>query len=168
MTLVCFWDERGERWLMAVSLPKERKVRFYASPNLKDWSQLSDFGPAGNVAGDWECPNLLKIPSVDGKQSIWALKVGTESGCAVRAVRQSNIFSASFDGEKVFDVNGSLVRMVGRTTAKTIIAQSATTDCLDGEKAGAARLDEQLAICCQSTDLSVARTDERGLVVSPS
>jgi fructan beta-fructosidase len=54
------WDEKKSRWLMAVSLPRDRKVRFYASPNLKQWKQLSDFGPAGNTEGVWECPDLLR------------------------------------------------------------------------------------------------------------
>ena len=57
------WDPNAHHWVMAVSLPKEHKVRFYSSPNLKDWTQLSDFGPAGDTAGDWECPDLLRIPS---------------------------------------------------------------------------------------------------------
>jgi fructan beta-fructosidase len=44
------WDEIGRHWLMAVSLPKEHKVRFYGSPNLKDWTQLSEFGPETSTA----------------------------------------------------------------------------------------------------------------------
>src|SRR5262249_36615936 len=40
------WDEEGH-WRMAVALPTEHKIRFYASPDLKRWTQLSDFGPAG-------------------------------------------------------------------------------------------------------------------------
>jgi len=34
-----FWFEQNRRWVMAVSLPNEHKVRFYASPDLKQWSQ---------------------------------------------------------------------------------------------------------------------------------
>ena len=29
------WDETARQWIMAVSLPKEHKVRFYSSTNLK-------------------------------------------------------------------------------------------------------------------------------------
>ena len=54
------WNEQTHRWIMAVSLPKEHKVQFYASANLKQWLHLSDFGPSGDVAGDWECPDLLQ------------------------------------------------------------------------------------------------------------
>ena len=40
------WDEMAHHWVMAVSLPKEHKVRFYSSPNLIAWTPPSDFGPA--------------------------------------------------------------------------------------------------------------------------
>lgn len=57
-----FWDEKQNRWSMAVSLPKEHKVRFYSSTNLKQWTQLSEFGPAGDIDGDWECPTSFIFP----------------------------------------------------------------------------------------------------------
>ena len=83
---------------MAVSLPKEHKVRLYSSPNLKQWTQLSDFGPAGDTAGDWECPDLLRIPSSTGKTSIWALKVGLNPG-APQGGSGEQYFLGSFDGK---------------------------------------------------------------------
>ena len=92
------WDDASHRWIMAVSLPKERKVRFYGSANLKDWTLLSDFGPAGDVAGDWECPNLLRIPSATGNSSIWALKVGLNPG-ALQGGSGEQYFLGSFDGK---------------------------------------------------------------------
>jgi fructan beta-fructosidase len=96
------WNEATQRWVMAVSLPREHKVRFYASQNLKAWTPLSDFGPAGDVAGDWECPDLLQIPSADGKQSIWALKVGLNPG-APQGGSGEQYFLGNFDG-KAFTV----------------------------------------------------------------
>lgn len=47
------WDEKEGHWLMAVSLPAQHQVRFYSSSNLKQWTRLSDFGPAGDVGGAW-------------------------------------------------------------------------------------------------------------------
>jgi len=47
-----FWDEPLKGWVMAVALPKQHKVRFYSSRDLKHWTELSDFGPAGEVGGD--------------------------------------------------------------------------------------------------------------------
>ena len=78
---------------------KEHKVRFYASPNLKEWTQLSDFGPAGDVDGDWECPNLLRIPAENGGGGIWALKVGLDPG-APQGGSGEQYFLGDFDGKR--------------------------------------------------------------------
>jgi levanase/fructan beta-fructosidase len=66
---------------MTVVLPKERKVSFYSSKDLKKWAHLSDFGPVGAVDGDWECPDLF--PSfVDGDESKvkWILLISINPG----------------------------------------------------------------------------------------
>jgi fructan beta-fructosidase len=92
------WDEHEHQWVMAVSLPKEHKVRFYASLNLKTWTKLSEFGPAGDAGGDWECPDLLQIPGADDKgKGIWALKVGLNPG-APHGGSGEQYFLGSFDG----------------------------------------------------------------------
>jgi len=56
-----FWHEPTKRWVMAVSWPTQRQVRFYNSPDLKNWAHLSDFGPAGSTQGIWECPDLFPL-----------------------------------------------------------------------------------------------------------
>ena len=75
------WDRTTESWLMSVVLPKERKVSFYSSDNLKEWRHLSDFGPAGAVDGDWECPDLFPI-SVEGDENKikWVLLISLNPG----------------------------------------------------------------------------------------
>ena len=94
-----FWDDKGAHWVMVVSLPKEHKVSFYASPNLKDWTRLSDFGPAGDVGGDWECPDLLRVPSSAGKgEAMWALKIGLNPG-APQGGSGEQYFLGNFDGK---------------------------------------------------------------------
>jgi fructan beta-fructosidase len=98
-----FWDETAHHWVMAVSLPKEHKVRFYSSPNLIAWTQLSDFGPSGYVTGDWECPDLVQVPAANGKGSIWALKVGLNPG-APQGGSGEQYFLGQFDG-KTFTVS---------------------------------------------------------------
>ncbi|TMI86374.1 MAG: glycoside hydrolase family 32 protein, partial [Bacteroidetes bacterium] len=69
-----FWFEKDKKWIMAVVLPHEHKVQFYSSPNLKRWTYLSDFGPAGDVENIWECPDLLQVPieNAGGKKK-WIL-----------------------------------------------------------------------------------------------
>ena len=49
------------QWIMTLALPQEFKITFYSSPNLKEWTHLSDFGPAAEVGGIWECPDLFQI-----------------------------------------------------------------------------------------------------------
>lgn len=95
-----FWDGMEHHWVMAVALPKEHKVRFYASPNLKQWTPLSEFGPAGDVAGDWECPDLLHIPAAGGHgKGRWALKVGLSPG-APQGGSGEQYFLGDFDGHQ--------------------------------------------------------------------
>lgn len=93
------WDATARHWLMAVSLPKEHKVSFYASPNLKDWTHLSDFGGAGDTAGAWECPDLVRVPTAGGKDFMWALKVGINPG-ALQGGSGEQYFLGTFDGTR--------------------------------------------------------------------
>lgn len=93
------WDEQAKHWVMAVSLPKEHKVRFYRSPDLKAWTQLSDFGPMGDVAGDWECPDLLHVPAANGGAGTWALKVGLNPG-GLQGGSGEQYFLGNFDGTR--------------------------------------------------------------------
>ncbi len=93
------WNDGDKSWVMAVSLPKEHKVRFYRSPDLKQWTQLSDFGPLGDTAGDWECPDLLQVPSSDPHSpGLWALKVGLNPG-APQGGSGEQFFLGAFDGK---------------------------------------------------------------------
>ncbi|TKK68019.1 glycoside hydrolase family 32 protein [Ilyomonas limi] len=91
------WDEQNKRWLMVVALPLEHAVRFYSSPNLKDWTLLSEFGSNQGYSGHpWECPSLLQMP-VDGDEANkkWVLFVscgGPEGGPFMQ------YFIGNFDG----------------------------------------------------------------------
>ena len=62
------WYAPGGYWLMTVSQPIEKQISFYKSPDLKSWTHLSEFGPAGDTTGIWECPDLIRVP-VEGQPS---------------------------------------------------------------------------------------------------
>lgn len=64
-----FWHAASQKWIMAVMLPQDKKVQFYSSKSLKAWTLLSEFGPAGDTTGIWECPDLIRVPvqGVPGK-----------------------------------------------------------------------------------------------------
>ena len=46
---------------MTVALANDYKISFYSSPDLKSWTHLSNFGPAAEVGGVWECPDLIQF-----------------------------------------------------------------------------------------------------------
>src|SRR5262245_3574896 len=93
-----FWHEPTRRWVMVVAWPAHRKTRFYASPDLKSWTHLSDFGPADSTTGIWECPDLFPLRvEGDSNQTRWVLIANIGSGApAVRSGCQ--YFVGDFDG----------------------------------------------------------------------
>ena len=62
------------KWLMTIARPDLHQISFFISPNLKEWEHLSDFGPAAEVGGCWECPDLFQL---GGK---WVLIVSLNPG----------------------------------------------------------------------------------------
>lgn len=94
-----FWHEPDRRWIMVVSLPVERKIQIYGSPNLREWTHLSDFGPAGSVKGIWECPDLfpVRVEGRSARESRWVLVVNVGSG-APAGGSGCQYFVGNFDG----------------------------------------------------------------------
>src|SRR5207247_749506 len=98
------------------SLPTQRKVRFYASPNLKEWTLLSDFGPAGAVKGIWECPDLFPV-RIEGEpnRSKWVLIVNIGSA-APAGGSGCQYFVGDFDGAR-FTSDAALSPILPNTPA---------------------------------------------------
>lgn len=95
-----FWHAPTARWVMVVALPDEHKVRFYASRDLKAWTFLSDFGPAGATGGVWECPDLMQVPvEHDPTQSRWVLDVDVNPG-GPQGGSGGQYFVGDFDGTR--------------------------------------------------------------------
>jgi fructan beta-fructosidase len=76
-----FWYAPGNEWLMVVARSDVHQVDFYKSANLRQWTYLSAFGPAGSAQGQWECPDLYQLP-VDGNphKTKWVLVVNVNPG----------------------------------------------------------------------------------------
>lgn len=100
-----FWSQQTGRWVMVVSLPNEHKVRLYGSSDLKSWSALSDFGPAGATGGQWECPELFELP-LEGErgETRWVLKIGLNPG-ALQGGSGEQYFVGQFDGRQFVNEN---------------------------------------------------------------
>lgn len=107
------WHEPTRRWVMTVSLPTERKVRFYGSTNLKTWTQLSEFGPAGSTSGIWECPDLFPLAQPQDGKIRWVLIVNIGSG-APAGGSGCQYFVGDFDGTQfTLDANHPKARPGG-------------------------------------------------------
>jgi fructan beta-fructosidase len=102
-----FWYQPEQRWILVVSLAAEHRVRLYGSPDLKLWTLLGEFGPAGAVAGVWECPDLFELP-VDGdaENSRWVLIVNLNPG-AVAGGSGAQYFVGPFDGTRFIAEEGA-------------------------------------------------------------
>jgi fructan beta-fructosidase len=93
-----FWYAPEREWRMVVAKAVEHKIAIYSSPNLKDWTHLSDFGPANATGGVWECPDLFPL-AVDGKrrQTKWVMIVNLNPG-AIAGGSGAQYFVGDFDG----------------------------------------------------------------------
>lgn len=94
-----FWHVPTNRWIMVVSLAVDKIIHFYASTDLKEWTYLSEFGPAG-VADkpNWECPDLFPLP-IEGEpgEMRWVLEADMGSG-AIAGGSGGEYFVGTFDG----------------------------------------------------------------------
>ncbi len=100
-----FWSAESSRWIMAVSLPNDHKIRIYGSPDLKRWENLSEFGPAGTTAGQWECPALFRLlADGDPSKARWVLKVGLNPG-SLQGGSGEQYFIGRFNGTQFVNDN---------------------------------------------------------------
>jgi len=98
-----FWHAASQRWIMAVALSDQHKIRFYRSKNLKEWELASEFGPTGAVRGVWECPDLMELPVRNAKGerlgSRWVLVVNLNPGGPAGG-SATQYFVGQFDGSR--------------------------------------------------------------------
>ena len=97
-----FWYAPKQAWIMVLAIPKEQKVRFYESPNLKDWTPLSEFGPQGFIDGIWECPDLFELPVENGNGSHWVLIVSYNTATSGSSMQY---FVGNFNGTQFTNIN---------------------------------------------------------------
>lgn len=93
------WYEPTKSWIMTVSLSAEHKVCFYGSPNLREWTLLSQFGPSGATAGVWECPDLFELPVPGTQDHRWVLAVNINPG-SIAGGSGGQYFIGQFDGKQ--------------------------------------------------------------------
>lgn len=94
-----FWHAPTVRWIMAVVKAEATIVSLYSATNLRDWTHLSDFGPAGAIGALWECPDLFPLPIEGETAQRWVLKVDVFE-LNHRKRSGAMVFIGSFDGTR--------------------------------------------------------------------
>lgn len=98
-----FWHAPSSQWIMSVVLPKEQRALFYGSPNLKNWTELSEFAVPNKNLGIWECPALMPIPmdgdSTNQQPKRWVLLMSVGSGAPFGGSGMQ-YFVGDFDGKR--------------------------------------------------------------------
>ncbi|KAJ0417657.1 glycosyl hydrolase family protein [Aspergillus carlsbadensis] len=95
-----FWHQPTQNWVSAIALAQLHKVVFYTSPNLREWTYVSEFGPMNAVGGVWECPSLFPL-ALDGNdaETKWVMQIGLNPGGPPGVVGSgTQYFVGSFDG----------------------------------------------------------------------
>src|SRR5580700_5656119 len=75
-----FWYAPQKKWVLVAVLADHRKALFFLSTDLKNWTKTSEFGPAGDDAGQWECPDLLELPVEGREETRWVLVINRNPG----------------------------------------------------------------------------------------
>ncbi|NCD16801.1 MAG: glycoside hydrolase family 32 protein [Actinobacteria bacterium] len=93
-----FWygGEDGH-WVMVLVEAADRRVAIYTSPNLREWTLASRFGPAHAVEGVWECPDLFPLRLRGTDEIRWVLVVSLYPG-GIAGGSGAQYFIGSFDG----------------------------------------------------------------------
>jgi len=92
-----FWYEPQKKWVLVAVLADRRKALFFSSTDLKKWTKMSEFGPAGDDAGQWECPDLLPLPIEGTKDTRWVLIINRNPGAPAGGTGVRYLVG-SFDG----------------------------------------------------------------------
>ncbi|MFG6117963.1 glycoside hydrolase family 32 protein [Thalassobacillus sp. B23F22_16] len=91
------WHEETAKWVMV--LAAGRKVQFYTSPDLKQWTFVSEFGEGwGAREGIWECPDIFPLKNEKTGEKKWVLPIGIDAGGPAGG-SGTQYFIGSFDGK---------------------------------------------------------------------
>ncbi|MEM9719896.1 MAG: glycoside hydrolase family 32 protein [Bacteroidota bacterium] len=121
------WHEESQHWVM-IFAAKDR-VKIYTSPNLKTWTQASEFGKnIGTHAGVWECPDLFPLQVEGSTETKWVMLVSINPG-GPNGGSATQYFVGDFDG-KTFTLDSEFATRLGSTKAR--VPQGRLYDTFEG------------------------------------
>jgi len=100
------WFEQENKWVMTLAVNDH--IRFYSSPNLKEWKLESEFGKEiGAHGGVWECPDLFPLKEEKSGDEYWILIVNLNPG-GPNGGSGAQYFIGSFDGNKFTKIDSEI------------------------------------------------------------
>lgn len=91
------WHEASQQWIMVFAA--QDHVKLWASPNLINWTHLSDFGREwGSHGGVWECPDLFPIQVDNSGETKWVMLLSINPG-GPNGGSATQYFVGNFDGK---------------------------------------------------------------------
>ncbi len=91
-----FWHDESGKWIMILAV--QDRVHLYSSPDLTEWTFLSEFGQGiGAHGGVWECPDLFRIKVKDTGEMKWVMLVSINPG-GPNGGSATQYFVGNFDG----------------------------------------------------------------------
>ena len=91
-----FWHSPTQKWIMALVAGDHAK--FYSSPDLREWTYLSEFGKEqGAHGGVWECPDLFPLVVEETGEELWVLIISINPG-APNGGSGTQYYIGNFDG----------------------------------------------------------------------
>ena len=111
------WDKNSKQWIMIFAAWDH--VKLYGSPNLKEWTHLSDFGQEwGAHTGVWECPDLFPITVEGTEEEKWVLLQSLNPG-SYNGGSGTQYFIGNFDG-KHFTIDEGFAENLNNEADKAI------------------------------------------------
>ena len=100
------WHEPSSYWIMTLAVKDH--IRFYSSPDLKQWQHESEFGHGiGAHGGVWECPDLFPLKTEESDKELWVLIVSLNPG-GPNAGSGTQYFLGEFDGSKFIPMDSAV------------------------------------------------------------
>jgi len=102
-----FWHALTKRWVMVAVMALENRAMIFTSPDLKQWTYASSFGPAGARGKNWECPDLFELPVEGGApgETRWVLGISLGDS-TIGGGSGTQYFVGDFDGTRFTPVPG--------------------------------------------------------------
>lgn len=93
-----FWNEEAGCWNCVLVSPLEYEAWFYTSPDLKNWTKVSEFGGHGITSAIWECPDMIKLSDPVTGETKWVLVININPGGPAGG-SATQYFVGDFDGK---------------------------------------------------------------------